>query len=159
PAGPNPHHAPQGRATDPPAHPPSKRSPQATAPDRAPGRNGTKAREPPQSSQKSRTISASLSWCGPKTRISRPSSPASKARAISGDSRIEASGRVSTMSWSSVTRPEPRRATELRRQPDRVGRPDLDDVVVELDAARAGQDDEDLLGLLVAVGERLALAG
>ena len=36
---------------------------------------------------------------------------------------------------------------------------EVEDLVVELDAARAADDDVDLLGLVVAVGEALALVG
>src|SRR4051794_30803800 len=45
-----------------------------------------------------------------------------------------------------------------RRDADGVHRPDLDDVVVELDAARSGEDHVDLLGLVVPVGDGLAAA-
>ena len=47
----------------------------------------------------------------------------------------------------------------LRRDANRVEAVDLEDVVVELYPAGAGDDDVDLLGVLVAVGEALALAG
>src|SRR3954454_17134583 len=46
-----------------------------------------------------------------------------------------------------------------RRDADRVQRRDVAHVVVELDPAGAAQDDIDLLGVLVAVREALALAG
>src|SRR5687768_11221719 len=46
-----------------------------------------------------------------------------------------------------------------RREADRVHLAELDDLVVELDPAAAREHDVDLLGLVVSVGERLALAG
>ena len=49
-------------------------------------------------------------------------------------------------------------AGDLGRDPDRVERLDLDDLVVELHPAGAAEDDVDLLGLLVLVAERAALA-
>ena len=51
------------------------------------------------------------------------------------------------------------RAHHLGRDADRIARPELDDLVVELDAAGAGEHDVDLLGVLVLVPEGLALAG
>src|SRR3954454_253786 len=50
------------------------------------------------------------------------------------------------------------RARHARRHADRVERADRHDVVVELDAPVTGEDDVDLLGLLVAVTEGRALA-
>src|ERR1700759_1475508 len=44
---------------------------------------------------------------------------------------------------------------DLGRDADRVHRPDLHDLVVELHPPRAGEDDVDLLSRLVAMGERL----
>jgi hypothetical protein len=47
-------------------------------------------------------------------------------------------------------------ARDLRRDADRVERADVGEVVAELDAPAPGQDDVDLLGVDVAMGERAA---
>ena len=83
----------------------------------------------PQSFQKSCSSSPSLSWRAPNTSTVSPSGPGLE------------------------------RARDLRRDADRVERRDLDDLVVEAHAPVAGDHDVDLLGLLVAVAERAALAG
>src|SRR5205823_9545762 len=51
------------------------------------------------------------------------------------------------------------RAHDARRDPERVQRSELEDLVVELDPSRSIDDDVDLLGVLVPVPERLTLAG
>src|SRR5665809_59855 len=56
-------------------------------------------------------------------------------------------------------RPALERARHAGGDPDRVERLDLDDVVVELHTTGAREHDVDLLRPLVAVRERLALAG
>ncbi len=61
--------------------------------------------------QASSTGSPSPGWCGPKARNSKPSCPASKARAVAGPTRIESSGPTSTSSPSSLTWPLPLRTT------------------------------------------------
>src|SRR4051812_46835342 len=55
--------------------------------------------------------------------------------------------------------PRLERARGARADADRVQRLDLADIVVELHAAAAADDDVDLLGARMAVGERAALAG
>ena len=61
--------------------------------------------------QKSGIISPSPSTRGPKMSTSRPSGPASNDRAVPGLTRTASSCVRSTMSSSSLTRPEPARTT------------------------------------------------
>src|SRR6476646_200767 len=64
-----------------------------------------------QSVQHSWSKEPSPSLRGPKTRTSRPSSPASKARVTSGETRIASRVSTSMISSSSLNRPSPRTMT------------------------------------------------
>ena len=64
-----------------------------------------------QLTQASSTDSPSPGWCGPNARNSKPSLPASNARATSGSTRIASSGRTWMISSSSFRRPLPPRIT------------------------------------------------
>jgi hypothetical protein len=48
-------------------------------------------------------------------------------------------------------------ANDLRRNPDRVKRPDIGDLVIELDTATAGENHVHLLGARVPMSERRTL--